>query len=61
MDQAANKELSALKNRGFYVDLDSEGKVLCVPSEIDGIVAGRLIARARDLLIASTARREASG
>ncbi len=56
LEQIDNKELSAIKNRGFYVDLDSEGKVLCLPSEIDGIVAGRLIAMARELLIASTAR-----
>jgi AbiV family abortive infection protein len=50
LEAITNKELLTIKNRGFYVDLDPDGKVLCMPSSIDGAAAARLIEVAASLL-----------
>jgi AbiV family abortive infection protein len=49
-DQVSKKDLSTVKNRGFYVDLDSGGAAVGIPNQIDNVEAKRFIDIAAELL-----------
>jgi AbiV family abortive infection protein len=53
-----NKDIAAIKNRGFYVDLDNAGNVVSLPDAIDSTIAKRLIDTAHELIHSHTAMTE---